>query len=131
MKGDALQGSPAEMASPGPTGDANRKAARPGVPVGSAETCKGWNEVESASILHLQGCRFDLRGIRDHPHFVPEPLDHGATDKDGALEGVGSSAPALPGHRGEKSFVRGDRFFPGVHEQETAGPVGILGHPWF
>ena len=61
---------------------------------------------------------------------IAEPLDGGAGDEDGALEGVGHSGGTFedPGHAGEQPVDRLRAAVADVHEHEAAGAVGVLGH---
>ena len=73
------------------------------------------------------GERLDLRGGRDHPQVVAQPLHQRAGDGDRALERVDRLVVAdLVADGGEQAVLGVDDLLAGVQDHEVAGAVGVL-----
>ncbi len=55
-------------------------------------------------------------------------MHHGAGDEDRAFQGIGAFTGQLPRHRGQQAVGARHRPVPRVHQHETSGAIGVLGH---
>jgi len=100
------------------------------VPVGRKEPRKGGHKVHPAVIRHRPGDGLRLGRRLDEAEAIAQPLDRGPRDGDGPLQRIGAGAIVQAiGHRGEQPAVGGHDLGAGVHQQEGAGAIGVLGLP--
>jgi len=98
------------------------------LPVRRVQPGERRHEVHAAVVVHRPGERLDLRALPDQSEIVADPLHQCARDRDAAFESVEGALPLeLIRDRGEQSEARLHRHFAHVHQQETAGAVGVLG----
>ena len=102
-----------------------------GVPIGSAQPHKSRDHIHALAVPGERGDLFALRGRADQLHGVPQPLDRAAGHEDAALQGVFYLAVITPGNGCHQPETGADRFFPGIHQKETAGAVCVFDHARF
>ena len=95
--------------------------------MGGAQSGEGGDKIDPAIVAYLLGVIFGVLTFREKPQLVPEPLDDGAAHKDAALQGVAGPAGGGGGNGGHKAVFALHRGIAGVHQQETAGAVGVFG----
>ena len=115
------------------TRDADDGSARVRIPPRTSESGEGRNHEQSAAVGHARGQWTDLLGARDDSEAVAQPLDGRARHEDGSFECVGGREASgavgkSPRHGREESVARCRAGRADVHEDETAGAVGVLGH---
>ena len=115
----------------GAAGDAQQRTARVLVPVGGAQAGQRRHEVHAAVVFHRVSQVVDVGRGADQAGTVTQPLDGRATHEDAAFQCVGGLAADLPGHGGQQVVGRFHRGVARVHQQEAAGPVGVLQHALF
>ena len=108
-------------------GEANNGPPGVLVPIGSAQAGEGGDHIAAVGIGHLAGVVLAVGGGLDEAHLVPEPLDGGSRHEDGALQSIVHMAIQPPGHGGHQTVLGEYRGLAGVHQQEAAGAVGVLG----
>ena len=96
------------------------------VPVRRTQARKCGHEIDVAVVGNGGGHRFGFRGRSDQAHFVAQPFDHRAGHEHAALQGVTRLAVDLPGNGGNEVADGLDRVRPGVHQQKTAGAIGVF-----
>ena len=97
------------------------------IPVGRAQTREGGHHIAAVGIRHLSGHILGILGGIDEFHLIPQPLDGGTRHEDGALQGVLHLAVQAPGDGGDQTVFAEHGGFAGIHQQEAAGAVGVLG----
>ena len=107
---------------------AHQRAARVGVPVRCAEPGEGRHQHHAAAVGYRRGQRFDFARALDDAQPVAQPLHQRTADEDAAFQRIGGGTAVAPGDGGEQAVVRLDRRVTGIHQQEAAGAVGLLGH---
>ena len=101
-------------------------AARVRPPVGREEPGEGGHEIDAAVVGHRVGERFDLRGRRDDPELIAQPLHRRTGDRDRALEREDRLAAHPVAHRRQQPRLRRHDLRAGVEQHEVAGAVGVL-----
>ena len=106
----------------------NAQNGTPGVhiPVGRAQTGKGWHDVHAAVVRHLLGIILGIAAVLNEVHPVPDPLDDCAAHKDGAFQRILHLAVKADGDGGDQTVLALVDLVAGVHQQETAGAVGVF-----
>ena len=128
LEGDGFQSGTSDARARGATGHAEQGAARIGVPVRRPEAGVCRHQIDAAAVGHRGGQRLDLGRRGDHAQAVTQPLHDGAAHEDAAFEQVGRFAATLPADGTQQAMARGYRRIAGIHHQEAAGAVGVLGH---
>ena len=110
-----------------PAGQAQDGAPGVHVPVGRAQAGEGGHHINAGGILHLGGEVLGVRRFGDEVQLVPQPLDHRTAHENAALQSV--LHLAVDAHRdgGEQAVLALVHPLAGVHQQEAAGAVGVLG----
>ena len=117
------------MVPAGPPGDAHQRPPGVHVPVGGPQAREGGDQVDAPRVGDLGGVVLRVPGLADEAQLIPHPLDHRAAHKDGTLQGV-LHLPVQPhGDGGEQAVPAAAQLVPRVHQQETAGAVGVFGLP--
>ena len=111
----------------GAAGDAYNGTAGVHIPIGRAETGEGGHDVDAAVVRHLLGIVFGVAALLDHPQAVAHPLDDGTAHKDTALQSILHLAVQADADGGDQAVLAAADGVTGVHEQEAAGAVGVLG----
>lgn len=84
-------------------------------------------EVDAAVVGDLAGERLALRGARDDPELVAQPVHGRAGYRDGAFQGVHRFAFAeLVADRGEQPVPGTNDVVTGVEQDEVARAIGVL-----
>ena len=98
------------------------------IPVGSAQTCEGRNNIASIGIFY-SGCEvLGIRGLVNQLHLVAEPLDSSTCYEYGTFQSVLNLAVKTPCDGGQKAVVRIKRLVADIHQHEAACAVGVLCH---
>ena len=105
---------------------ADEAAARVHIPVRRTEAGERRNKIHAARVLDLAGIVFGITALGEEPHFVAQPLDDRAADEQAALERILRFAAEPDADGGEQSVFALTGGHAGVHQQETAGAVGVL-----
>ena len=92
-----------------------------------AEAGERRDDIAAVGVLDLAGIVFGVRRGFDDLQLVAQPLDRGARNEDGAFERVFDLAVQAPRDGGDEAVLGEDGLFTGVHQQERAGAVGVLG----
>ena len=106
---------------------ADHRAARIRIPMRAAESGEGGHEIDAACIWDARGQRFDVGRAFDNAEPVPQPLHDGAADEHGAFQRI-AQVRRLPGDGRQQPVARRQRRRAGVHQQEAARAVRVLGH---
>ena len=126
-QGDALQGRPGNLRGGGVTGHANQQAPGVGIPVGGSPAGEGRHEHQFTRALHPGGQGIHLGGLADDPQAIAQPLDHGPSIEEAALNAIGGAAVGVaPTDRAQQPPCSPLRAKATVHHQESARAVGAL-----
>ena len=98
LEGDGLQRGAGEVAAVVPRVRPMIVPARVGIPVRRAEPGEGGHEIDAAVGSASRPSVLDLRGLRDEPEAVAQPLHGGAGDEDAALQRIVDLVADPPGH---------------------------------
>ena len=128
LVGQGVQGGAGDMLLAGASGQAEDRSTGVHVPVRSAETGEGGDHVDTTGILDLAGVVFGVFRRVDHLEFVAQPLHRRAGDEDRSFQRIGDLAVEPPGDGGQQARGRRHRGLAGIHQQKTAGTVGVLDH---
>ena len=79
-----------------------------------------------AVVRHLLGVVLGIAAVLDQVHPVPDPLDDRAAHKDGAFQRIFYLAVKADGNGGDQTVLALVDLVAGVHQQETAGAVGVF-----
>ena len=109
-----------------PALDADQKAARVHVPVRRAESGERGDEIHVVVARQPGRQRLGLRGRRDDPEPVAQPLHRRTRDERASLERVADTVARVPRDSREKTAAGQSRAVRRVHEQEASGPVRVL-----
>ena len=123
---DRLEGGADHVLTGRPTGEPHEGSPGAIIPIRGAEAHEGGHQVHAAGVVYRARGRSGLRRIRQKSQAVAEPLHGGAGDEDASLEGVGEATVDPPTDRRDQAVLRHPRLGTRVHQQETAGPVGVL-----
>ena len=111
-------------------GEAEHRAPGMRVPPWTTEPGEGRNHDDTAAVMNRRRQLGHLGRFGDEAEAIAEPLHGGSGHEDRALVGVGGVRTAGsgkgPGHRGEQTVGRFRTDRAHVHEDETAGAVGVL-----
>ena len=129
LVGDGFLGGTDNVLRPGAPGDAHDGAPGVHIPIGRAQSRKGGHQIDAAGGIHLLGIVFRISGLADEAHLVAQPLDDGAAHKDRTLQCVLHLTAEADGDGGDKAVLALTGRPARVHEQETAGAVGVFGVP--
>ena len=110
-----------------PPGEAHDSAPGILIPVGGAQARKGGHHVAAVGIGNFPRQVFTVSGGVDEAQLVPQPLDGRPGYEDGALQGVVHLAVQAPCDGGHQTVLGEHGPFPGVHQQEAPGAIGIFG----
>jgi hypothetical protein len=102
------------------------RAARVRPPVGGEQPGERRHEIDAAVVRHRVRERFDLRGRRDDPELIAEPLHRRSGDGDRALEREDRLLAHPIAHRRQEPRLRRHDLRAGVEQHEVAGAVGVL-----
>ena len=125
--GDGLLGGPDDVVPAGAPGQSHQSAPGVHIPVGGPKAGEGGDQIDAAGVRHLGGVILRVPGLTDEAQLVPDPLDHRAPHKDGALQGVLHLPVQADCNGGQQAVVAAVEPLAGVHQQETAGAVGVFG----
>ncbi|MNS44991.1 hypothetical protein D3C72_774490 [compost metagenome] len=128
LVGDGFQRGADDVVAVGATGQADHGAASIGIPVGGAQAHEGRYQVDAVGIAHLAREVVGVAGIVDDLQLVTQPLDGGAAHEHRTLEGIVHFPFRADGDRGQQAVAGANRLGAGVHQQEAAGAIGVLGH---
>ena len=106
----------------------NAQNGTPGIhiPVGRAQTGKGRHDVHAAVVRHLLGIVLGIAAVLNEVHPVPDPLDDRTAHKDRAFQRILHLAVKADGDGGDQTVLALVDLVAGVHQQETAGAVGVF-----
>ena len=97
------------------------------IPIGSAETGKGRNDVDAIATVDALGNGLGFCRILNQAQTIADPLDERSAHEDTAFDSIlGTCAWSTCGNRGDEAVLRQWCFISGVHEQEATGPVRVL-----
>ena len=108
------------------TGQAEQGAARIRVPVGRTQAGKCRDQINAVAVFHLGREILGVHRVIDDLQFVSQPLHGRAAVEDRAFQRVSHFAARAAADGGEQAVVGFDGFLAGVHQQETAGAVGVF-----
>ncbi len=128
LVGRRLQRGSGDVSFIGKTREAGDNAARVGAPAWRVEARKGGHEINVAIVRDRARERFDGFAAVDDPEIVAQPLHQRPGDGDGSLQRVnGFRLAELIGERRHQPLGGDFRRLAGVHQQEAAGAVSVLG----
>ena len=128
LVGDGLQRRADDVRPARAAREADDGAAAVHVPVRRAQSGEGRHEVDVAVVSDGGSQRLGFRGRGDQAHLVAQPLDHRPGHEHAALQCVARLPVELPGNGGDQIADGLDRVQPRVHQQKTAGAVGVFRH---
>ena len=128
LVGDGLQRRADDVRPARAARKADDGAAAVHIPVRRAQPGEGRHEVDVAVVGDGGGDLLRFRRRGDEPHFVAQPLDHRPGHEHAALQGVARLPVELPGNGGDQVADGLDRVQPRVHQQKTAGAIGVFRH---
>ena len=76
-----------------------------GIPVGSAQTGEGGHHIAAVGVGNLGGEVLRISGGFNDPQLVPQPLDGGSGNEDGALQGIVYGSVQAPGDGGDEAII--------------------------
>ena len=115
------------MLPPGAPGEADEHAPGVHIPVGRPQPREGGYQVHAPVVGRLPGVVLRVPAVGEKAQLVPQPLDHRAPHEHRALQGILHLAVEAHGNGGQQAVAALTGDFPGVHQQEAAGAVGVLG----
>src|SRR5476649_444016 len=127
LVGNRLQGCTNDVINPYATGQAEQRATRIRVPIRRAQAGEGRDQVYAVAVFDLAGEVFGVGCIGDDLQLVTQPLYGGTTVEYRAFQGVGHFAAGAASDGGEHAVLGFDGLVAGVHQQEAAGAVSVLG----
>ena len=129
LVGDRFQGRPHDVGPPGAAGEAEDGSAGVGIPPGSAQPRERRHDEHAVGCGHAAGDCVGVGDALDDAELVAEPLDEGTGHEHAALERVlgATRAGGRGRHGGHETVLARAGLVPGMHEQEAAGAVGVLG----
>src|SRR5690606_13498836 len=127
LVGDGFQRGADDVVDLDATGQAEQRAARTWVPIGRTEAGEGGHQVDAIAVRHLGGEVFGIERIVDHLQLVAQPLHGGTAVEDRAFQRILDFTPGAAGDGGEQAVPGLYRLVAGVHQQEAAGAIGVLG----
>ena len=122
------------MGASSAAGHANQGGTGKTVPVGGTQARKRRHQIDIPCIRDFLCQTLHILRVRNDFQPVAQPLHGGAGSKNRTFQRV-TGHGALhclawpdPGHGGQQLVVAGYRRCTRIHQHETAGAIGVLGH---
>ena len=130
-----LQCCTSDMTDGRATSEANDGATCIGVPVRSAKTDEGRDEIDAAIVGNRSRQCLYINAVLNDLQAITQPLDGSAGNEDTAFQCIGQlgivGLALAPGNGGKQTVLRRNALVAGVHQHETAGAIGVLRHTNF
>ena len=126
--GDAVQGGPDDFTAAGGAGHAAKQRFGFAVPVGSAQSGEGWNQIRGIARVCRQREGFGFAGAVDQLHIVLQPGDDGTRIIDISLQHIMNFSADFPGQGSDDAGIREDGLFSDVHHHGGTGAIGGFDH---
>ncbi len=92
------------------------------------QTGKGGYQVYAVTIRDRRGERFNVGRVFNDSQPVSQPLDRGTADEHAPFQCVVGLVSSAACDSGEQSVLGRQWFVTDVHQHETTGAIGVLGH---